>query len=194
VTHRKLATHEVHGIDLRDLRRGAFFQREAGTIWFSRWTWGYSLTPHSEVAFFRVDDAERPVAVVMVPKTIETGWDVQIAYAIRLDWTPCNFGGARPWFLCGLVTGGKTCNSRARIIYKPYNALYFGCRGCWRLSYASRQRHRSVIAEGMSRLFAVVEALERTADPRCGTRRKIRALRRAEKAQPAIAALKRLGS
>ena len=52
---------------------------------------------------------------------------------IKLDWTPCNFGGRRPWFLC------PSCGRRAAILYA---GQYFYCRVCRDLAYASENEGR----------------------------------------------------
>ena len=143
----------------------------------------------------RVDDPEGPVGVALVhPETAEDGWEDPTGYAVPLEWTPCHFGGVRPWFRCSLVANGVPCRRRCRILYRPWGALYFGCRHCHRLTYRSRQIHRNVIYEGFDRAVATAAALDRVRDPRCSYRRKARAIRRAERAEPAIAAMrKRLG-
>ena len=53
---------------------------------------------------------------------------------IGLEWTPCNFGGERPWFVC------EECSGRVRILYGPTLPLL--CRQCRGLSYASQLRLR----------------------------------------------------
>ncbi len=64
-----------------------------------------------------------------------------VAYRVPLDWTSCNFGGARPWFVCP----GMRCGRRAALLY--LGGRYFLCRGCQDLSYASqRERGGSVPA------------------------------------------------
>jgi hypothetical protein len=52
-------------------------------------------------------------------------------------WTPCRFGGDRPWFLCSVYANGTYCG---RQVTKLYNACrLFACRHCSRLAYASQQ-------------------------------------------------------
>ena len=50
-----------------------------------------------------------------------------------IAWTPCNFGGFRPWFLCP----GSECGKRVAILYlsEPGHLL---CRHCCELTYASQ--------------------------------------------------------
>jgi len=53
-------------------------------------------------------------------------------YPVQLDWTPCNFGGERPWFLCPAVGCGK----RVAILY---GGSIFACRHCHQLAYPSQR-------------------------------------------------------
>lgn len=55
----------------------------------------------------------------------------QVAQEILLDWTPCNYGGLRPWFIC------MTCGRRVAKIY--LGGKYFACRLCLDLTYRSCQ-------------------------------------------------------
>jgi hypothetical protein len=54
----------------------------------------------------------------------------QIEQIIRLDQTPCNYGGDRNWFLC------PNCNKRVAILYGA--DVLFLCRHCYHLRYASQ--------------------------------------------------------
>jgi hypothetical protein len=52
-------------------------------------------------------------------------------------WTPCRFGGDRPWFICPVYANGTYCG---RQVTKLYHAgRLFACRHCSRLAYASQQ-------------------------------------------------------
>jgi hypothetical protein len=51
---------------------------------------------------------------------------------VPLEWTACNFGGERPWFLCP----GIGCVRRVTILYGPVK--YFLCRYCYDLRYESQ--------------------------------------------------------
>lgn len=69
-----------------------------------------------------------------------TGESEDIEYTVPLEYTPCNFGGYRPWFQCpGLVDEGS-CSRRSRKLYLPiyaHGARYFLCRECYGLRYRS---------------------------------------------------------
>lgn len=49
---------------------------------------------------------------------------------VRVTWTPCRFGGRRPWFVC------PGCDRRT---VKLYERRVFACRRCLKLAHRSRQ-------------------------------------------------------
>jgi hypothetical protein len=52
---------------------------------------------------------------------------------IPIQWTPCRFGGERPWFVCDVLAKGVYCGRR---VIKLYGAgKFFACRRCYRLTY-----------------------------------------------------------
>jgi len=70
-----------------------------------------------------------------VVRSSGTGYrEEDVCYTVVLAWTPCNFGGERPWFLCS----GLACRRRVAKLY--LRDLYFLCRHCHDLTYASRQQ------------------------------------------------------
>lgn len=62
----------------------------------------------------------------------ENGERREYSYLVRLDWTPCQYGGARPWFLCP----ARGCGRRVAILY---GGAVFACRHCYRLAYESQR-------------------------------------------------------
>jgi len=56
----------------------------------------------------------------------------QYSYPVTLEWTPCNFGGKRPWFLCPV----QGCGRRVAILY---GSNLFSCRHCSQLAYQSQR-------------------------------------------------------
>lgn len=58
---------------------------------------------------------------------------------ITFAWTPCTFGGARPWFRCPTLVYG--CGRRCRFLYQ--HGKFYVCRTCARLTYWKRQAHRN---------------------------------------------------
>ena len=62
-------------------------------------------------------------------------WEEE-CYPVWLDWTPCNFGGQRPWFRCP----ASECGRRVAILY---GGRIFACRHCYELAYPSQRETAS---------------------------------------------------
>lgn len=52
---------------------------------------------------------------------------------VGLAWTPCTYGGERPWFICP----GAGCGRRVGSLYA--RAEYFLCRHCYNLAYSCQK-------------------------------------------------------
>jgi hypothetical protein len=55
-----------------------------------------------------------------------------LEYPVGIEWTPCNYGGERAWFLCP----ARGCGRRVAILY---GGKVFACCRCYRLAYESQQ-------------------------------------------------------
>lgn len=79
---------------------------------------------------------------------------LQLTYRVRVaggDWedvtetarvvrVSCRFGGSRPYFICPGVVNGVLCFRRVAKLHA--SGIYFLCRHCYRLSYASQSDDR----------------------------------------------------
>ena len=72
-----------------------------------------------------------------LPEVSEGSEQETIWQAVRIAWTPCRFGGKRPWFVCPVTLCGRKC---AKIYL---NQGFFACRECHRLGYASQREAAS---------------------------------------------------
>ena len=54
-------------------------------------------------------------------------------YRVNIDWTPCHYGGRRPWFLCPAAG----CARRVAVLYGPG---IFACRQCRHLTYETQRK------------------------------------------------------
>lgn len=70
----------------------------------------------------------------------ETGEKKSMDYSFDLISTPCNLGGERYWFRCGLYSNGVYCGRRVGTLY--VGGKYLGCRHCYNLTYMSRNESR----------------------------------------------------
>ena len=56
-------------------------------------------------------------------------------YPVRIEWTSCNYGGARAWFICP----AQGCGRRVAKLY--LGGTIFACRHCYRLAYSSQREN-----------------------------------------------------
>lgn len=59
-------------------------------------------------------------------------WNGQ-SFRIDISWTPCHFGGARPWFICP----APGCGKRVGVLYL---GDICACRECQKLTYRSQRQ------------------------------------------------------
>ena len=55
---------------------------------------------------------------------------------VPISWTPCHYGGRRPWFRCPGILDGVACNRRVAKIF--LRGGHFLCRHCHGLAYPSQ--------------------------------------------------------
>jgi hypothetical protein len=68
--------------------------------------------------------------------TVQYEWrGEQMSEEVHFDWTPCNYGGHRPWLIC------MDCGRRVAVLY--LRGKYFACRHCLDLTYRSCQESAS---------------------------------------------------
>jgi hypothetical protein len=114
-------------LDVRRLQRQGLLQ--AGVIGTSSWT--RSGRPSGSIEHVAVGDKEGRASALLLQYTA-AGEPVE--QVVELDWTPCNYGGERPWMLCPL------CGRRVAILYA---GARFYCRHCHRLAYSSTREDPS---------------------------------------------------
>lgn len=72
--------------------------------------------------------------LVLLVYRVRRGGDWQDARElVPSEWTPCHYGGERPWFRCP----GRGCGRRAAVLYG--GGTYFLCRHCYGLAYESQR-------------------------------------------------------
>lgn len=64
-------------------------------------------------------------------QNIKDEW-VDKKYWIFIQWTSCNYGGKRPWFICPV----NDCRRRVAILY---SGSIYACRHCHQLAYTSQR-------------------------------------------------------
>jgi hypothetical protein len=94
---------------------------------YSTLTWSRGGEPSGDIKL--VSYGNKLVLNYRAKSAYEDEW-TKIEEDVYLDWTPCNFGGKRPWLLC------PRCRRRVALIYSV--GKRFLCRHCYRITYSSQ--------------------------------------------------------
>ena len=145
VKRRKLRVDEVVKLDLADLRRAGFFKQSLmKTPWMQK-----TRTPNGHTVGYvlmRLEPDAGEVAIFAPQDESLEVWDLQ--NYIGLTTTPCPLGGKRWWWVCPNYGKHPGCrNLRRRVLYRPAPGDTFACFDCHRLTYSSRQHHKSLEVE-----------------------------------------------
>ena len=117
-------TDDYRSIDVRRWKRDGFLQPHQS--FDCKWS------RHGEVvASIRVRTEPNRVILTYRRRSSVEDWKDK-SYPICLDWTACNLGGKRPWFLCP----ARGCGRRVAILY---GGGIFACRHCYQLAYPSQR-------------------------------------------------------
>lgn len=117
----KDTTADYRRLDVRALHKAGLLQPGS-----SRW-WQWSRNGQIRASIVVKAEAEH---LTLSYTASQHGERKDYCYAVHLDWTPCRYGGLRPWFLC------PGCRRRVAILY---GGAVFACRHCYRLSYESQR-------------------------------------------------------
>ena len=116
----KNTTSDMQPLDIRRLQRKGLLTPGPAFGW--HWT-----VNGREVAAIQLrSESDR---VVLIYRTRDRSGEWQpMEYTVYLDWTDCNLGGRRAWFLCP----ARGCGRRVAILYA---GSIFACRHCHNLAY-----------------------------------------------------------
>jgi hypothetical protein len=126
---KKTTTDDCHSLDVRDLYREGMLK--PGCRFRSSWS-----RAGKEVASIRGFVYRDQVVLSYRHRSGLGGEWEDVKEPVSLEWTPCNFGGERPWFVCP----GVTCGRRVAVLYGP--GRYFLCRHCYDLRYESQREDK----------------------------------------------------
>ncbi len=128
---KKTTTDECQSIDVRYLHRNGLLQ--PGHSFSLRWSQaGKQIGSIGGVAH---EDDDR-VTFFYRHRSGGSGGDWEdVRETVALEWTACDFGGERPWFVCP----GARCGRRVAVLYGP--GRYFLCRHCYDLVYESQREN-----------------------------------------------------
>jgi hypothetical protein len=117
-------TSDMRALDVRRLQRDGLLTagRDFGLTWYRNDEEVASINVRTEADY-----------VILNYRSRSNGGDWQpMEYPVYLEWTGCNLGGRRAWFLCP----AKGCGRRVAILY---GGAIFACRHCHELAYACQR-------------------------------------------------------
>jgi hypothetical protein len=129
-------------LDIRAWQHRKFLRPDLG------FSWGWWTHKGSHVAAVHVQVQEAQVVLTYVLRPGGEG-ERAIEAPVALTWTPCHYGGQRPWFICP----GEGCQRRVAILYGA--GRDFLCRHCYDLVYDSQRQDRP------TRLIAKAQQIRR---------------------------------
>jgi hypothetical protein len=107
---KRTTTDECNGLDVRKLHREGVLR--PGTVFSSSWSRLGRETGSIRGFVYR----DQLVLSYRHLSRFSDEWE-SIEEPVALEWTPCNFGGERPWFICPSVIHGVACGRRVAILY-----------------------------------------------------------------------------
>jgi hypothetical protein len=127
--NKKSTVEECHSLDVRYLHRDGLLK--PGYSFSLRWSRAGRETGSIGGVAFR----DQVVLLYRHRRGLAREWE-EVQEAVPLVWTPCNFGGERPWFICPRAG----CGRRVAVLYGP--GRYFLCRHCYCLVYESQRDNK----------------------------------------------------
>ena len=113
---------EAYGLDVRWLHRHGYLD---GRPHWVTWSRGEQHAGSLLLAL-------QPEGVVLTYRyRVGSGDWESVRQVVTLDWTPCHYGGERPWFRCA------ECGRRVAVLCGE--GKWFLCRHCYELPYGSQQ-------------------------------------------------------
>jgi hypothetical protein len=100
--------------------------------WFS-WQW---RRDGEITATIQVETKRHRVTLNYRHRSYGDEWS-DVSQNVPVDWTPCRFGGERPWFVCTVHKNGRYCGRQVSKLYG--GGKLFACRHCYGLAYSSQQ-------------------------------------------------------
>lgn len=120
----KRTTDDMRPLDIRRIHRDGLLTPGRAFGW--QWT-----RNGEEVASIQMRTETNRVILTYRNRSYDGDWQ-SMEYPVYLEWTDCNLGGERPWFLCP----AQGCGRRVAILF---GGSIFACRHCHDLAYASQR-------------------------------------------------------
>jgi hypothetical protein len=116
----------TRSLDVMKLSRAGYLANST----VGAWQWTYH---DGTVASVGIGGGRDAVSLRYQHKSYGADWR-SVEQRVPIRWTPCRFGGERPWFICDVQANGVYCGRRVAKLYG--GGRLFACRHCYRLGYA----------------------------------------------------------
>ncbi len=120
----KDTTSDYRQLDVRRLQRDGFLKPGCTFGW--QWPCG-----NGTMATINVHTEKNKITLSYKQRSNSKEWKDK-SYTVWLDWTWCNYGDWRAWFLC------PGCGRRVAILY---GGATFACRHCYKLAYPCQREN-----------------------------------------------------
>jgi hypothetical protein len=117
------APHSYHRSEIRT-------SLDAMSQFVPSWRWTYGDGTTASIDF---QGGRREIILDYRIRSYSEDWQ-SVRQRVPIRWTPCRFGGERPWFVCDVHANGVYCGRRVAKLYGA--GRLFACRYCYRLGYA----------------------------------------------------------
>jgi hypothetical protein len=97
---------------------------------FGGWQWAYGDGTNARIG---LQGGRHEIILDYRIRSNGEDWQ-SVRQTVPIRWTPCRFGGKRPWFVCDVHANGVYCGRQVARLYG--GTRLFACRYCYRLGYA----------------------------------------------------------
>jgi hypothetical protein len=125
-----------------------FSYRAGGISWSYNGNKGSSIGFSIEKKNYGTQDEMAWLNMDYTHTNYQSGEKEVMNYKIKLETTPCRFGGKRYWFICPLSKNGIYCGRRVATLFSI--GKWFGCRHCGNITYDSQRRSGKCRWNGIS--------------------------------------------
>lgn len=126
-TRSKRSTDQMHALDIRKLHRKGLLTPGGSFTW--QWT------RRGNVIATIGGIVDTTTSLTLHYRTRRHGGEWQDRrYQVMIEWTPCNYGGTRPWWLC------PRCGRRVAVLWGD---SFYACRHCQQINYESTRTAES---------------------------------------------------
>jgi hypothetical protein len=116
----KRTTNQMIALDIRQVHRAGGLV--PGHLSSRAWTWSSGSVTRVFL------DAGIDLVTLSYRRSTQGGRWQECVQRVPVEWTPCNYGGRRPWWIC------PGCGMRVAILY---GGRKYACRHCHDLTYRS---------------------------------------------------------